>query len=204
MIEYFTNALTPGRMYFRCDRLRSSLSVEACATNWREANHNDNERRYQCKGCPLGASHAGEDRANLSRLKGTDICARCHRTSMRLIGGHRCVSCYNRERELRVGKNAKGRAPTRIAALEPRRLWFWMGDQRTNIHVARSLDMDELIVAALRDSRDRVRFVFQPPAPPVPQFGLFGGLPVLAGSSARRKCLAETSRRPPETQLGLF
>lgn len=173
MVEYFRNELVPNKFYFRCDRLRSTLSTEACATNWREANHDNSERRASCKCCPLGASHAGEDKANMSALKGMPICARCHRTAQRLIGAHRCVSCYNRERELRVGRNAKGSAPTRLAALEPRRLFFWMGDAPTSLVLDRSLDTDELIVAALRDSRDRVRFAFHGARPRARQLSLW-------------------------------
>lgn len=173
MVVYFRIEQVPDKTYFKCERLRCTLSTVACADIWREANHDNVERRASCKCCPIGAGHAGEDNANMSALKGVLICARCHRMAQRLIHGHRCVSCYNRERELRVGKNAKGAVPTRLAPLEPRRLWFWMGGVQTALALGRTLDTDELIVAALRDSKDRVRFAFRGASRGVRQLSLW-------------------------------
>lgn len=96
----------------------------------------------------------------MSPLKGSRICARCHRGAMRLIWGHICVSCYNREREAVIGRNAKGRAPVKIGRLEPRGIWYLAGRQLVRLARARTVDTTELVVAALRDSSDRVRFVF--------------------------------------------
>lgn len=79
---------------------------------------------------------------------------------MRLIWGHICVSCYNREREAVIGRNAKGRAPVKIGRLEPRGIWYLAGRQLVRLARARTVDTTELVVAALRDSSDRVRFVF--------------------------------------------
>ncbi|WP_431860191.1 hypothetical protein [Azospirillum sp.] len=39
------------------------------------------------------------------------ICPRCTREASRLIKGRLCVSCYNREREVERGRNAKGTTP---------------------------------------------------------------------------------------------
>jgi uncharacterized Fe-S cluster-containing radical SAM superfamily protein len=33
-----------------------------------------------------------------------------------MVGGRLCVSCYNRMRELRAGRNSKGNPPIRVAA----------------------------------------------------------------------------------------
>jgi hypothetical protein len=51
--------------------------------------------------------------ATHSALYGTDVCSRCGcGSARRLIGGTRCVSCYNREREFVRGRNRKGTRPT--------------------------------------------------------------------------------------------
>jgi hypothetical protein len=171
MVTYIQ--LVPGKLHFRCDRQRASLSTEACASMWREANHDNLESRMTCRCCPIGAQHAGELHASMSALKGMLICARCHRGAERLIHGHACVSCYNREREAIKGRNAKGTAPTKLPPLQPRRIWFLAGRVLTSLAMPRTLDTTELIVAALRDSQDRVRFAFKAPAPRARQLALW-------------------------------
>lgn len=45
---------------FHCDRLRVTLSVEACAKRWsRVADPDDGLRCARCSGCPIGARNAG-------------------------------------------------------------------------------------------------------------------------------------------------
>ena len=102
----------------------------------------------------------------MSPLKGTLTCARCHRTSGRLIGRHVCVSCKNREYEVMRGANAKGTAPVKAGRLDPRRLTFNANGDLRQVRMQVSADMDELIVATLRDSRNRVSFAYnsRPPA----------------------------------------
>ena len=117
-----------------------------------------------CSNCAIGAHHAGRDGANLAPLAGRRICARCHVGTPRLIRGHLCPSCYNRERELRVGRNGKGRQPIKArAALAPRSLDFVVGARW--VHAERDLAADrlELMVAALCGSPERVRFAARPP-----------------------------------------
>jgi len=172
MVEYATNPAVPGRLFFRCDRMRATLSTSSCADMWRKANGLDGAERSAkaaapapewlcsdgCKCCPLGAVHAGEVAASMSPLKGTMTCARCHRGSSRLIRGHTCPSCYNREREVVAGRNAKGTAPVKHSGLHARRIRFRCGDDLRLLRLDLSADTDELVVAALRDSRQRVVF----------------------------------------------
>lgn len=171
MVEYIH--LVPGKLHFACSRQRATLSTDACATMWRQANHENLESHIGCRGCPIGAEHAGELLANMSALHGTPTCARCHRGSTRLIHDMHCVSCYNREREVLRGRNAKGTAPSRLPPLQPRRLWFMAGSLPVVITSARTVDAAELIVAALRDSQDRVRFAFKATRPHRAQLELF-------------------------------
>lgn len=52
------------------------------------------DRLANCKGCPLGAEHAGEPLVLSSPLYERRICSRCHRPSDRLINDEHCPSCY--------------------------------------------------------------------------------------------------------------
>lgn len=160
MVDYFQMAETPGKQYFRCDRLSATLSVDSCAAMWRKANHEGSEQQYKCRVCPIGAVHAGETAASLSPLKGTTICGRCHRVASRLIRAHLCVSCYNREREIVIGKNAKGSLPTKLRPLSLRRMHYLEGSEPKALTMERSAATDELIVATLRDAKRQPSFGF--------------------------------------------
>jgi hypothetical protein len=78
-VEYFGNDLTPGVRYFKCQRLRTTLPVSRCGQMRKHANHKKDDRRWACWLCPIGAAHAGEEKASLSPFRGALICARCHR-----------------------------------------------------------------------------------------------------------------------------
>lgn len=160
MVEYFEIVELPGVKHFTCDRYKATLSIEACAGMWRAGNHEGSEARFRCKVCPLGALHAGETAASMSPLKGMTICGRCHTGANRLIGKHLCVSCYNRQREWLLGKNAKGTKPVKLPPLEPRRIRYMAGNAPKTLYTPLSVDTEELIISALRDSKDKVRFGF--------------------------------------------
>jgi hypothetical protein len=160
MVEYFGMPETPAVTYFRCEKLRATLPVEHCGMMWKQANHKKDERRWACRCCPIGAVHAGETAASLSPFKGALICGRCHRPASRLVGKHLCVSCKNREYELLKGRNAKGSAPVKLKALVPRTMRYLHGNEIRTLHLPLSLNIEELMVAALRDSQNRVRFFF--------------------------------------------
>lgn len=166
MVEYFVMPEVPGKTYFRCEKLRATLSTVACCDKWRLADSLNDGSNGACRLCPIGAVHAGEVAASMSPLKGTLTCARCHRVAGRLIGGHLDPSCYNREREAIAGRNAKGTAPVKLAPLSPRRLLVRIGDAVSVVKRARTADIDELVVATLRDSKKSVLFAWNstPPA----------------------------------------
>lgn len=157
-IEYFENELLPGKPMFRCAKLSASLQVTACADMWRDANANPNapERLHRCMQCPIGAKHAGVADANMSTLRGTTICSRCHRTDLRLIGGNVCVSCKNRSYEWIKGKNAKGKAPVKCAPLQRRTVRFVCEGRAKAISREYTTATDELVVELLRDQTKRV------------------------------------------------
>ncbi|SAK98445.1 hypothetical protein AWB80_07521 [Caballeronia pedi] len=160
MPDYYELPELPGKKFFRCDRYNANLSTETCADNWRAGNHEGIESRLRCKVCPLGALHAGETAASMSPLKGMLICGRCHTGAARLIAKHLCVSCYNRQREYVIGRNAKGTRPTKLAPLDARRIRYMSGNSPKILALNLSVDTEELIITALRDSKDKVRFGF--------------------------------------------
>lgn len=165
MVEYTTNPLMPGRKFFRCERMRATLTTDACCSMWQHESATNDGKHSQCRLCPLGAEHAGETDAAITPLKGTLTCGRCHRGASRLIGGHVCPSCYNREREVLVGRNAKGTAPVKHCGLAARRIRYQSGGRVCVLVRAKTVDIDELVVAALRDNQKRVVFAFDPSPP---------------------------------------
>ena len=105
----------------RCLPRNMTLSKPGCARLWISANDGDRrpqpwEGRSACVVCPVGAASAGRTQSPVAgavdaiRL----TCPRCERPAQRLIHGRLCVSCYNREREVRIGKNRKGQPPRKL------------------------------------------------------------------------------------------
>lgn len=161
MVDYFRLEEVPDKQYFRCDRYSATLSTEACAGMWRKANDEGSEAQFKCRVCPLGAVHAGETAASMSPLRGTTVCGRCHRMASRLIGKHLCVSCWNRQREIIIGRNAKGTAPTKLRPLHRRRIFYLEGSVPKTLEMQYSAATDELVVATLRDASQRTRYAFR-------------------------------------------
>jgi hypothetical protein len=110
---------------FTCERLHARMTVNACARQWLKANtatdrHGKRvepppwDSLHHCLRCPVGAQRCGRTidpiADAVAALK--PICPRCLRVADRIVNarGERplCVSCYNRDREVRIGKNAKG------------------------------------------------------------------------------------------------
>jgi hypothetical protein len=130
----------------------------------------DAERLARCRTCSIGARHAGEQVVEYSSLYQTPICPRCRRGATRMIGDQLCVSCYNREREWAIDRNAKGTRPT--IALDPRRLGLILdygGQARYAEICALTSSTLELMVQTLRTAPARVAFCRPTSArPPVP------------------------------------
>lgn len=112
---------------FTCERNDSlRLTESACASQFHRARREKPERWHplsRCLGCPVGATHAG---VPVQERRSAPIddwgCLRCGKTHMRLWKGRICVSCYNREREVRIGRNARGTAPVKARLPLPYRL----------------------------------------------------------------------------------
>jgi hypothetical protein len=173
-IQYFEIPELPGKPMFRCEKRRAIIMLERCSTMWQEGNRkNCDDRFWLCRGCQIGAKHAGVGDATLSPLYASSICARCGTSSMRLIHGHLCVSCYNRAAEYKKGKNARGNAPVTHPTLYRISLRYMAGSQvktKTRDDAASSL---ELVIGALRDEPKQVTFGMLSPRSPLPQMELF-------------------------------
>lgn len=144
-VTYFKMDGAPGD-YFTCGRY-GTMSVGACGRNFTAAPKEARQRgRLEgCIGCATGACHASgavitqaqETAAVIAPAKPLTyvqtshmtVCVRCRRggsadTESRLIGRMRlvrahtlCLSCYNREREVIHGRNAKGARPKKWKGL---------------------------------------------------------------------------------------
>ena len=126
-VNYFSMEGAPGQ-YFTCGRY-GTMSVPSCARNYAAAPAASKSGRLEaCVGCAVGREHAGEtltlpvvSAAPAAPETGL-FCVRCRKSGrdeesrlvgrMRLVRDHTiCVSCYNREREVLKGANAKGAKP---------------------------------------------------------------------------------------------
>lgn len=165
-VQYTRPEGAPHLLMFRCEPLRATVSTRTCASNW-EGCQDDPEhpRFYNCSRCPIGAAHAGQTVTTASPIKGAPICGRCQRFTDRLVRGHLCVSCYNRQCEVLTGKNAKGSAPVRHPPLGPRSMRVMVGDQPQRVGLALAVSDDELMVKALREAPARVRFMWDADRP---------------------------------------
>lgn len=109
---------------FTCERQAMRLTRPACAKLWISAKRNRPqpwEGRHSCLACPVGASHAGqtvEPNAAAAEAYRT-LCPRCFRLASRMIQGEFCVSCYNRDREVQIGRDRKGARPKLADRLHP-------------------------------------------------------------------------------------
>ncbi len=143
--------------YFFCEKLSVKLSVESCIQSHKisrteEAIHVG--RRFHCRNCQTGMIHADEKRPD--RCTGSMVCPRCRRWSRRLACGV-CLSCYNRERELRIGVNAKGRPPVRLRQLHDIKLVVQRGDSIVT-QSYRALDQHEALLRELRQNSGEITF----------------------------------------------
>ncbi len=99
---------------FECPRHPGGLRLlpKACATMWRGAKGAEPwDRLFPCRGCAIGATHAGE--APPPPEPGDDgrKCCFCGRTDQRLVCKTLCVSCANRILELLRGRYRRDAPP---------------------------------------------------------------------------------------------
>jgi hypothetical protein len=116
-----------GPVLVDCARAELRLTEASCAKFWLGSNPDAPpvwQGRHRCHQCPAGAARAGVviDPMQTVRDSLAPFCQRCRRLATRgdrnngIINGRLCVSCYNREREVLRGSNAKGTPPRVVAA----------------------------------------------------------------------------------------
>lgn len=179
-MDYFQIPEMPGVDRFACTRLHATLSVPTCTAMWRQGNGQGKparrggathplwrspvlgeedpaqERNLTCRGCPIGAAHAGIANASMSPIFGVLLCSRCHRGTSRLVCGVLCVSCKNREYEFLRGRNARGQFPTRLKPLAPRALAYWTDGRAQRLRRNLTVATTELLVDLLRDAHHQI------------------------------------------------
>lgn len=110
----------PGMRFFKCEPLWATITPEACSRNV------TTKAAIQCTRCLVGKLHLSTcitqplEQRDLNRrgYRGNEParrCVRCNTATFRLLSEIYCASCYNRQRELQNGVNARGGVP-RIAA----------------------------------------------------------------------------------------
>lgn len=102
---------------FICIRIPGNLklSPESCAASYRRGKRAQPwESSCACRGCPVGAAHAGEELPAIT----DDMkvrCRLCQSTQARkTVYGSVCISCYNRLLEAFRDSNARGRKPCKL------------------------------------------------------------------------------------------
>ena len=113
--ELFTCPHQPGEL---------RLSTSSCADQWQRARAKKPEAwsaLVTCRGCEIGARHAGVSIAVTTSVQlGKELsrrCTRCYQRAHRMIHARLCPSCYNRGREWIVNRNARGCVPVEIPPL---------------------------------------------------------------------------------------
>lgn len=131
-IEYRFD-IVPGQRYFTCQRMHATISTTSCGDRFRRAGTSDDwrEGRYACCArCHIGQYHAEEMMGKASGQPpvpaplpdlGATYCVRCGRSGLRIIASTSlCISCHNREGEVKRGYNARGNVPVEYVQARPR------------------------------------------------------------------------------------
>jgi hypothetical protein len=118
--------MTAETELFTCPKHVGNLRLTpgACAGMWRRGRRaGQYDLARICRGCPIGAGHAGIDPANIEaevladQVATATSCIRCGRPAKRLIGLTICVSCSNRSLEWLKGENRRGTFPHTFGSL---------------------------------------------------------------------------------------
>lgn len=158
--KYFTRPECPDRTFFVCDSLRGEVSVEWCAKTWADVNNGARSKRWgsecqtisdrTCRRCPLGAQHAGVEFVPSAVVIDSKVCPRCRRPAERLIHGRLCVSCYNRDRERKIGRNAKGAKPKYLPCVHQLEVLARVKDAKPVVRQEVCVDGVEGMIATFR------------------------------------------------------
>jgi hypothetical protein len=153
-----------------CDRRPLRLTEAACARFWLSSNPVSPpvwEGRVACHGCPAGAARAGGtvDPFQAIRERLHPVCPRCRKAASRIINDRLCVSCYNRDAEVRRGYNRKGQPPVRtIARLTHARIVVVENGLASALADEKTFGPLELVLRSARRATAPLAFGWAPPA----------------------------------------
>jgi hypothetical protein len=162
--------LAPHLVMVPCPPMSARLTIAACNRMWRQA-QDQRPAAWQtlshCRACSLGAERAGADVTKQTVQAATDalrlVCSRCTSRAPRLIHGKHCISCYNRDAEVRRGRNGKGGRPRLTDVLHVERVAVVVGGE-PRVHVAPSVvAATEAVIGAAKAVRAPA-FFGRPPA----------------------------------------
>lgn len=123
------------------------------------------ERKSACQFCPVGAANAGAPIAPMAEAAQSlsRHCSRCQKPAARRINGMFCVSCYNRDREARIGRNCKGTAPRKLlSALHSTTIAVSTGSTVTLASLPRVAARTEALALLARGSTEPMFFGIPP------------------------------------------
>jgi hypothetical protein len=164
-VEYSELASAPGLKMFECTPLKAKMAQTGCGARWREAQDAKGhavDRLEPCRSCSIGAAHAGEVHVQYSRYYGAAICPACRRGAFRMINNRVCVSDYNRRREMKAGKNARGNKPAELMQKPLRTVEFMLivdGEARLT-QMDGCVDLFEAMLQTMRTTKGELAFAF--------------------------------------------
>lgn len=167
-IEYL--AWVPGKRHFSCKKLCAIMSTDDCVDRHARATAGD-DRMSACRSCPIGAAHSGKvdplrapsTSAKVSIIGRPDSgtrCTRCGRSDLRIIhsGGGLCISCWNRQREWKIGRDRRGLAPKTYLPPRPRRVGIVVDGEPCYRVVAQTQNDAEPLARCIREIPDGLAF----------------------------------------------
>jgi hypothetical protein len=164
-VVYSTIDQAPGMRFFRCEPYRATVSTKTCAARWTKAQDARGDlgaALAACRACATGAAHAGRGRVRYSPHYRSGVCPRCGEGGRRIIGGRVCVSDYNRSREMRAGKNARGNVPIELLQRPLHRVEVLVevdGEARRLVDRETS-GLTETLIQVLRTHTGEISFAF--------------------------------------------
>lgn len=189
-----------------CDRVGMRLTKAGCSKLFLSAQENrpaPHEGRFHCLTCQVGAANAGV--ALAPTAEGVEairtLCPRCQERTDRLIKGRLCVSCYNRQREVLIGKNRKGGVPRLTRILHKRPILVVDNTGPRTVETDLVVSSAEAVFAMSHSAPGSVAFGWAPGGPRSPQSFMQIGAP----EPRRIECrtFAPRRRRSHWTQLSL-
>lgn len=115
-----------------------------------------------------------------------------------MIGNRLCVSCYNREREVRIGKNGKGTVPTKLKLADMVLgvvLDAGSANARRVVYRAPAVNRDELETDVLRRTIGRVEFFAPGDGEQLPRWRPPDLKKIAQDVERAKQCAADAARR---------